>query len=60
MVHVLRRLNVPHEFLQKRSEQGWATEADLRQRLPIHLYNLLDASDVRITRIAVHRETVIH
>ena len=55
----LSRLKKSEKLGQKWCEEGWATKTNLRQRLPISHYDLLDALDRWVYHVSIHSETVV-
>ena len=54
------RLEKSQELLEKGPEQSRAAKTNLRQRLTVHLHNLLDTLNLRILGVSIHGKAVIY
>ena len=55
----LDRLEKRQELLEEGTEQSRAAKTNLRQRLTVHLHNLLNALNLRELRVSIHGKAVI-
>jgi len=54
------RLNIVLELRQERSEEGWTSEANLGECLPVCIDNSLDSKNIWVLWVAIHGKAVVN